>query len=70
MFQILSYIAMILSVIGSYYVNRKKVTGMWLWLFSNTIWFSLAIYRKDYAQLIMFLIYFYFSIEGVMKWRK
>lgn len=66
---IMSYIAMSLSISGNYFVNRKNVLGMWLWFFGSLIWLCLSIYSFNIAQLIMFLIYTYFNIDGIIKWK-
>jgi hypothetical protein len=65
---VFSWIATGLSLLGNRFVNRKNVTGMWIWTFSNCIWIVLAFVRKDYAQMFLWMAYMYFSIEGIIKW--
>lgn len=68
--EILRYIAMFLSICGNYFVNRKNVLGMWIWSIGSLLWFVLAIISHDYSQVIMFSIYTYFNIDGILKWSK
>jgi hypothetical protein len=67
---LLSYIAMILSIVGNLYVNRKMVIGMWLWIFGSILWMIFATYSQTWSQLIMFSIYTILNIEGIIKWNK
>ena len=69
MFNVISWIATILSLSGNYFVNRKNVLGMYIWTISNFIWIATALIRKDYAQLLLWVCYMGFSIEGIIKWR-
>lgn len=65
---ILSYIAMACSIVGNIFVNRKNVIGMWIWTFGSILWIIFALYEKTYSQLIMFSVYTYLNIEGIIKW--
>jgi membrane protein implicated in regulation of membrane protease activity len=67
---IISYIAMACSLLGNFYVNRKKVLGMWIWAFGSSLWIIYAISTQTWSQLIMFTVYTVFNIEGIIKWTK
>jgi len=67
---IISYIAMLCSIIGNIFVNRKMVIGMYIWSIGSLLWMVFAIYNRTWSQLIMFTIYTVLNIEGIIKWRK
>lgn len=58
------------SIIGNIFVNRKNVLGMWIWALGSILWIIFAIHTKTYSQLIMFSMYTYLNIEGIVKWSK
>lgn len=67
--EILTYIALALSVIGNILVNNQKKSGYVAWIISNLLWIIFAIYSNIPAQLIMFIIYTILSIHGFSKWK-
>ena len=67
---LLSYVAMSLSIIGNLFVNRKRVTGMWLWLIGSLLWVVFAWHSRTWSQVGMFGVYTILNVEGVLKWRK
>ena len=65
----LKTIAMGLSLSGNHFVNQKEVIGMYLWLIGSSIWFCLSLRDKNYQQTIMFTVYTYYNIQGVLLWK-
>ena len=63
-------IAMILSISGNIFVNRKDILGLYIWLVGSFLWVCISFYSKEWQQFIMFLVYFLLNIEGIIRWRK
>lgn len=68
--KLLSYAAMALSLAGNYFVNKKQVLGMWIWLVGSTTWCGLAMWNHDNPQVIMFFIYSIFNLDGIRRWSR
>lgn len=66
---VLKTTAMLLSLAGNYYVNQKDVLGMYLWLVGSLLWFTLSIKDKNHQQTIMFAVYTFYNIQGVILWQ-
>lgn len=70
-FEYAKWIAMTLSVIGNYYVNHKNILGLYLWFVGSGFWiFYYSIHKFELCQLILFLVYTYLNIDGIIKWKK
>ena len=67
---IMSWIATIYSIVGNIGVIYRKLWGMWVWTIGSSIWIIYSILRKDYAQLVMFLIYTLLNLWGIVQWSK
>src|SRR5690606_35540942 len=57
MLTLLSWIAIIGSIIGHIGVIKKKLWGMQIWAFGTAIWTVYAILTHNTAQLIMLCFY-------------
>jgi hypothetical protein len=69
-FQHLSWILVALSLAGNYFVNKKNVTGQWLWAASNVGWVSYNLYIESYSQAFLFTIYFGMCMWGIISWTR
>lgn len=70
MLTVLSWIAVVCSVSGNYYVNQKRVCGQVLWFVGSLIWLGLSLNSHIWSQVALFSIYTGFNIQGMWKWRK
>jgi len=69
-FDQLSWIFVILSLAGNYFVIKKNVLGQWLWAASNLGWISYNLYLEAYSQLFLFCVYFGMCVWGIAAWTK
>jgi len=63
----LSWIAMILTILGQIAISKQKVAGFYMWLCSNSIWMYL---NEDLAFRIAFVVVQIFCVYGIINWRK
>lgn len=67
---ILSVIALILSLGGNLLVNFKRKTGFIIWSISNIFWIIVNfIGVPNVSQIIMYVIYFGLNIHGFINWK-
>lgn len=69
-FQNLSWILVILSLAGNYFVIKKNVLGQWLWATSNIGWVSYNLYIESYSQAFLFFIYLGMCTWGIISWSR
>lgn len=67
--QTISWLATLLSLFGSYHLNRKNLKGFYLFTVANIFSILFAISIQNYSQILMFTIFVYFNIEGIKKWK-
>lgn len=68
---IISVIALILSLVGNILINRKNKLGFYIWTLSNIVWIIVNfISIPNYPQIIMYLCYACINIDGIIKWTK
>lgn len=69
--QILSIIALLLSITGNLLINHKKKSGFIIWIVSNVFWITVNfISTPNYPQVLMYLVYMFINLDGFIKWRK
>ena len=66
----LSWILVVLSLAGNFFVIKKNVLGQWLWAISNIGWVSYNLYSGLYSQAFLFAVYFGLCIWGIIAWTK
>ena len=71
-FQILSIIALIFSVVGNIFINYKRRSGFVIWSISNTIWIivNLISIQTNWPQVAMFMVYIVLNVHGFVTWKK
>ncbi len=69
LFNIISYICMLLSLLGYYYVIKKNYIGFYYWIISNIGWIGIDLYKGIFFQALMFFIFSVVAIRGLTKWR-
>lgn len=65
-----SWVFVILSLIGNAFVIQKNVMGQWLWTVSNFGWVVYDISFGAYSQACLFAAYFVMSVWGVYSWTR
>lgn len=69
-FQIITWIAAALSIIGAMLNVWKRVEGFYFWIVANIIWIFINLYKGIHAQAFLFLFFSGISAYGVYKWKK
>lgn len=67
---VLSFIIMVLGITASIFNVLKNKLVFVFYLISNILIMITAVIRKDYPQLILFLVYSITSVIGYIKWSK
>lgn len=58
-------IALLLSFVGYYLINKRKKSGYIIWILQNILWIVYFIPKKEYQQLIMWGAYILFNVHGI-----
>lgn len=67
----LSWIAMLLSIVGQYAISNRRRTGFIYWGISNLLWILINILSHwNSAQVCMYLIFTVLNIYGWDQWQK
>lgn len=66
----LSWILVVLSLLGNVFVIRKNVIGQWMWAISNIGWVGFNIWLGANSQAFLFLVYFLMAVWGIYSWTK
>jgi len=71
MINALSVMALVLSLTGSVCINYRKQSGFIVWIASNVLWIAVnLIGTLNVSQIVMFLVYIIFNVQGWLNWRK
>ncbi len=66
----INWFAALISIIGII-LNAKKDILCWpTWLFSNFLWIAYSLPKKDYAYVVLWLVFGGFNIYGWLQWQK
>lgn len=71
--KIVSTIALMLSIAGNVFLNKKKVKiGYSVWIASNLLWVIVGLTATDrnIPQILMYVLYTILNIHGIYNWRK
>lgn len=69
MFEAITIILTIVSIIGVWLNIKKMRACFYLWSATNFSWMIVDFYREIYAQSALFFIYFILAIYGFFAWR-
>ncbi|MDP1880751.1 MAG: hypothetical protein Q8K60_07415 [Parachlamydiaceae bacterium] len=69
-FEDITWIFVATSVIGNAFVIKKNVGGQWICAIANLGWMCFDISIGAYSQAVLFGIYFFICIWGVIVWSK
>jgi hypothetical protein len=64
----LSWIITILSLLSSWLIIEHLWVGFGCSLVSNTLWVGRAYYKRDWPQLLLFVISLGLSLMGLISW--
>lgn len=59
-----------ISIIGTMANIYQKRWCFIIWLFTNSFWFTYDFAIGQYAQALLFAVYFILAVIGLVKWRK
>lgn len=65
----MDWLAMLIAIAGVVFNIRKRREGFALWLFSNAYWAARNFGLGEYAQMILFIVFFGLSGYGFFAWR-
>lgn len=64
-----TYLITIASIIGTVANIFKKRWCFIIWIFTNALWFAVDTYNGLYSQAMLFAVYFWLSVWGLIRWR-
>lgn len=67
---ILSWVMSGIALIGTILNAERNIVGFLFWLVSNLYMTIRFAYIGEYAQALLFLIYFLLAIRGIVVWQK
>lgn len=65
MLEIASYLMTVLALVGAYLNSRAIKLGFLIWLFTNAYFAVYNFYFGQSAQCVLFLAYFFISLNGL-----
>ena len=67
--QILSALALVLSLSGNVLINRRVKSGFIVWMASNVAWRAVNVLEKpNWYMIAMFVVYILFNLHGWLNW--
>ncbi len=70
MFNIITSILTILSLIGVVLNIKKKISCFYIWFITNASWTIIDFYKDIPAQGTLFFIYTLLAVYGIYEWKK
>lgn len=68
---IISWVAMVLSLAGNLFIAKKMKIGFVIWLISNLMWIAVNIILiHNIPQIIMYAFFTGANIYGIVNWSK
>ena len=68
---VMSFVALVLSLAGNALINFRKRIGFFVWILSNVAWIAVNMMgTPNWSQIAMFVVYVVFNVHGWMKWGK
>ena len=66
---ILSWVMSAVALFGTILNAERNIYGFMFWLISNLYMVIRFAYIGEYAQAVLFFIYFILAIRGIISWR-
>lgn len=71
MYDVLSVIALVLSLTGNILINYKKRIGYIVWILSNVAWIAVNVTGQfNVPMVIMYVVYVALNIQGFVLWSR
>jgi len=71
MLNLISFLALVLSLAGNTLINFKKKIGFVVWISSNLAWIAVNFLgTPNWSQIAMFVAYMALNIHGWISWTK
>ena len=68
---VMSFVALVLSLAGNALINFRKRIGFFVWILSNVAWIAVNMMgTPNWSQIAMFVVYMAMNVHGWMKWGK
>ncbi|MBE7413871.1 MAG: nicotinamide mononucleotide transporter [Deltaproteobacteria bacterium] len=64
----LSWIAVALSIGGTFLNARRRVSGFYLWAAANVIWIAVFIEARLWASAFLFAVFLALAVYGAWEW--
>ena len=70
MFEILTWILAAINIVGNFLSARKKSVCWYLWIGADVAWVGIFLFRKEYAEAVMFIGFIVSGFYGIRRWRQ
>ena len=68
---VMSFVALVLSLTGNALINFRKRIGFFVWILSNVAWIAVNMMgTPNWSQIVMFVVYVALNVHGWIAWRK
>ena len=68
---IMSFVALVLSLSGNALINFRKRVGFFVWILSNVAWIVVNMMgTPNWSQIVMFVVYVALNVHGWVSWGK
>ena len=68
---VMSFVALVLSLAGNALINFSKRIGFFVWILSNVAWIAVNMLgTPNWSQIAMFVVYVVFNVHGWVSWGK
>lgn len=68
MIELVAWIGVALSLLGSLLTSFKQVLGWWIWLAADVFWLAWNWYMGYWAQVFLFSVYCIICIWAIYNW--
>lgn len=68
--EILTYVMMVIALVGSYLNAKQRREGFLLWMITNGFWIIHNLTVSEYAQAILYAANMVIAIMGFINWKK
>jgi hypothetical protein len=66
--ELLSYIAVVLALYGSYLNSKMSIYGFYYWFISNWWFIGFNLYHEHYVSALLNAAYQVITVYGIMQW--
>ena len=68
---VMSFVALVLSLAGNALINFRKRIGFFVWILSNVAWIAVNMMgTPNWSQIAMFVVYMAMNVHGWVSWGK